>query len=71
MRWNDKDGPEEGDTKICKWFALFPVRALVVKYGDMFVEHHDETRWLEWVTVKQTLVNGRNFMFWEDTEFID
>lgn len=44
MRWKDKPQPIVGDTRTRSWFALLPV-----KIGD-------ETRWLEWVTVKDKYV---------------
>lgn len=39
MRW---DRPITGETRVRRWFALFPVKA------------GDEVRWLEFVTVHQS-----------------
>lgn len=54
MRWIRKH-PERGETRVKQWFAILPV------------EIDDDTRWLEWVIVKQT--HGR--YIWYNDAFID
>lgn len=53
MRWTRKH-PEVGETRVKQWFAFLPV------------EIDDDTRWLEWVTVKQ-----RYGYMWYNDAFID
>lgn len=66
MRWQE---PKDGDVKIKKKFALFPI------------EINGENRWFEWVTVKYVYHNGTMFVDqyhrvyhyygWRAEEFID
>jgi hypothetical protein len=63
MKWHDKPSPKIGDTRTRSWFALLPVKI------------KGETRWLEWVTVVDTLVNDGEtgdvpFNIW-DVQFAD
>ena len=59
MRWKE---PIDGDVKIKKKFALFPI---TINY---------ETRWLEWVNIKYKYSEdcwGWCCCGWIPTEFID
>lgn len=54
--------PKEGDTRIIKKFALFPIST----------SYNDETIWFEFVYVKQrySYINGwRNVCFVDDNEY--
>jgi|GEM_PF-3472170 len=42
MRWKKPNIPRDGDTRVVKRFALFPIEAA------------GEVRWLEFVTVQQS-----------------
>lgn len=56
MRWTN---PKEGDIRIKKQFAFFPVRV------------KEEWRWLENVTIEQKYCWGLYGHSWFNTEFID
>lgn len=57
MRWKTPKY-KEGDTRTRTWFALIPV---TIK---------EETRWLERVTVIQTLVSCGYDYEWVDSQFV-
>lgn len=69
MRWYSKI-PQVGDCRTRRWFALFPTTVYIS-------DSKKETRWLQWVTVKQEYVEGfvgvneAPVYFWSNEGFID
>ncbi len=56
MRWKQ---PKDGDVKIKKIFALFPITS------------NGETRWLEWVNVECEYCSDLFESYWRIKRFID
>ena len=54
MRWHK---PENGEVKIKRKFAFFPICI------------NDETRWLEWVVIKYMYHNGDIYRDWNTNQF--
>lgn len=52
MRWY---APKRGDVRVIKKFAIFPITI------------NGETRWLEWVRIRQTFA----ITIWIDEGFVD
>ena len=61
MKWKAKPTPKNGDTKIVKKFALFPIRI------------KDEVRWLEICKIEMVYwyYYKENFYAWAYKRFID
>lgn len=64
MKFKHKPKPQYGDTKVIHKFLIFPLRL------------NNETRWLEYATIKCTAyryrhMEGFTYVTWDEDEFID
>jgi hypothetical protein len=64
-KWND------GDVRVVRLFALFPVSILMYDKDGIYEKAHWETRWLELATVRQRYVTGLGGGFWQNDRFLD
>ena len=58
MRWFSRR-PFSFDTRVRSYFAFLPVTA------------GNETRWLEWVTVREEYFEAADYRVWVPKEFLD